>query len=168
MTARKSPWTPVRAGLLTLLAIVIGVQACGVESPFMPEITDPSEPVAPDASIQENPALTPLLEELAAGPTFTPFTVAPSIKNRREVVEAMERAYPPLLRGAGVGGTTIVYFFINETGEVESTRLSRSSGHPALDDAALRVADVYDFTPALNGSRIVPVWVSFPITFQVR
>ena len=171
MTARKSPWTPLRAGLLTLLAIVIGVQACAVESPFMPEITDPSEPVTPDASIQEPPASTAreeLLEELAAGPAFTPFTVAPSIKNRREVIEAMERAYPPLLRGAGVGGTTYVYFLISETGEVESTSLRRSSGHPALDDAALRVADVFDFTPALNGSRIVPVWVSFPITFQVR
>ncbi len=167
MTARKSPWTPLRAGLLTLLAIVIGVQACGVESPFMPEIADPSEAVEPDASIQDA-QLTALLEELAAGPASTPYTVAPSIKNRREVVEAMERAYPPLLRGAGVGGTTYVYFLISETGEVESTSLGRSSGHPALDDAALRVADVYDFTPALNGSRIVPVWVSFPITFQVR
>ena len=101
-------------------------------------------------------------------PTFTPYTVAPSITNREEVVEAMQGAYPPLLRDAGIGGTILVYFFIGVDGEVEDVRINRSSGHDALDDAALRVAGVYRFTPALNRDEPVPVWVSFPITFQVR
>ena len=35
-------------------------------------------------------------------------------------------------------------------------------------DAALAVADVYRFSAALNRDKKVPVWVSFPITFQVR
>jgi len=38
----------------------------------------------------------------------------------------------------------------------------------ALDAAALAVADVYRFSAALNRDKVVPVWVSFPITFQVR
>ena len=38
----------------------------------------------------------------------------------------------------------------------------------ALDDAALKVATIYRFSPALNRDKKVPVWVSFPITFQVR
>ena len=61
-----------------------------------------------------------------------------------------------------------MYFFIDADGDVQDVRINESSGHPALDDAALRVADVYRFTPALNRDERVPVWVSFPITFQVR
>jgi protein TonB len=80
----------------------------------------------------------------------------------------MEEAYPPLLREAGVGGTVGVSFFIDEEGAVRNTILMEGSGHPALDDAALRVADVYRFEPALNRHERVPVWVTFPITFQVR
>ena len=107
-------------------------------------------------------------EELVTAPTFTPFTVAPSIANRSDVIHAMEAEYPPLLRDAGIGGTVKVYFFIDENGRVEDTRIDQSSGHPALDEAALKVASVYHFTPALNRDQKVPVWVSFPITFQVR
>ena len=106
--------------------------------------------------------------KLSSAPTFTPFTVAPSIQNRQEVVRAMEREYPPLLRDAGIGGTVRVYFFIDENGAVQDYRIDQTSGHQALDDAALAVADVYRFTAALNRDKKVPVWVSFPITFQVR
>ena len=80
----------------------------------------------------------------------------------------MVREYPALLRDAGIGGTVRVYFFIDEEGEVQDTRIDQSSGHDALDAAALTVSGVYRFSPALNRDRRVPVWVSFPITFQVR
>ena len=80
----------------------------------------------------------------------------------------MEREYPPLLREAGIGGTVRVFFFIDEDGRVQSRQIDRSSGHKALDDAALRVAELYRFSPALNRDQRVPVWVSVGITFQVR
>ena len=106
--------------------------------------------------------------DISSAPTFTPFTVAPSIQNRAEVVRAMEREYPPLLRDAGIGGRAVVFFFIDEGGIVQDFRISETSGHQALDDAALAVADVYRFSAALNRDKKVPVWVQFPITFQVR
>ena len=80
----------------------------------------------------------------------------------------MERAYPPALRDAGIGGTVHVLFSIDEDGVVRDFRVDESSGHPALDRAALSVAEVYRFSPALNRDKRVAVWVSFPITFQVR
>ena len=101
-------------------------------------------------------------------PTFTPFTVAPIILNREEIVAATIEAYPAPLRDAGTGGTVVVWFFIDEEGTVRDARLNTSSGVEALDQAALSVADVYRFGPALNGDQPVPVWVSFPITFAVR
>ncbi len=48
-----------------------------------------------------------------------------------------------------------------------SEMVIRSKGWSAAD-AALAVADVYRFSAALNRDKKVPVWVSFPITFQVR
>jgi len=157
-----------------------------IEIPPPPQaIARPATPVIAEANIdeditiapttfEENPVedLPPPPEErtadISAAPMFTPFTVAPSILNRDEVVRAMEREYPPLLRDAGIGGTVRVYFFIDENGQVQDRRIDQSSGHQALDDAALNVSAVYRFSPALNRDKKVPVWVSFPITFQVR
>ncbi len=106
--------------------------------------------------------------ELSANPTFTPMTVHPEIKNRREVESALMRQYPPILRNAGIGGTVVVWFFISEEGQVLDRRVSRSSGHTQLDEAALQVANVFKFSPALNRENIVQVWIEIPITFQVQ
>ena len=106
--------------------------------------------------------------DVSDGPRFTPFTLAPAVLNVAEVVRVMEREYPPLLRDAGIGGTVRVFFFIDEAGQVMDTRLDRTSGHAALDEAALKVADVYRFRPAQNRDTRVSVWVSIPITFTVR
>jgi protein TonB len=157
-----------------------------IEIPPPPQqISRPATPVMASAEIDEDITIAPTTFEenpvedlppppdetgtdLSAAPTFTPFTVAPGIQNRSDVVRAMEREYPPLLRDAGIGGTVRVYFFIDEQGQVQDYRIDQSSGHQALDDAALAVANVYRFSPALNRDKRVPVWVSFPITFQVR
>lgn len=104
-------------------------------------------------------------ENPSGGPVFTPFTVAPSILNRAEVVRAMREAYPPALRAEGIGGTVHVWFFIAEDGTVQDYRIRSGSGHDALDDAALEVAGVYRFSPALNRDERVAVWVELPITF---
>ena len=157
-----------------------------IEIPPPPEtIARPATPVIAAAEIDEDITIAPTTFEenpvedlppppedqatdLSAAPTFTPFTVAPSIQNRDEVMRAMMREYPPLLRDAGIGGTVVVWFFIDEEGRVQQNQVNQSSGHQALDDAALAVADIYRFSPALNRDRRVPVWVQFPITFQVR
>ena len=106
--------------------------------------------------------------DLSAAPTFTPMTVRPEITNRNEVIQALMREYPPILRDAGIGGTVEVWFFISETGQVLDSRVAFRSGYPQLDAAALRVARVFQFTPARNRDRIVPVWIRLPITFEVR
>lgn len=101
-------------------------------------------------------------------PSFTPFTVAPVVQNRDEVARALEREYPALLRDAGVGGRAVVWLRLNEQGEVENVQINSSSGHPALDEAALKVGQIMRFSPAMNRDKVVPVWVSIPVSFQVR
>lgn len=154
-----------------------------IEIPPPPEaIARPATPVVTDVAMEEDitiavttfednpvenlpPPPSEVETDISAAPTFTPWTVQPGLKNEREVQRALEREYPPLLRDAGIGGTVKVHFFITEEGVVQDTRIDVSSGHSALDEAALRVADVFQFTPALNRDKKVPVWISLPITF---
>ena len=159
MTPNPSRWTRVQAGLLLFLALVVGLQACGVDNPVANQ---------PSADEAEEAQRTQVSAVVQATPSFTPFTVPPAITNRQEIVEALERSYPPLLRDAGIGGRVLLFFYINALGVAEEIQIHESSGHQALDEAALRVGSVYRFSPALNSDEPVPVWVLFPITFQAR
>lgn len=107
-------------------------------------------------------------DDLAKAPTFTPMTVRPELKNASAVQSALVRNYPPLLRDAGIGGQPVVWFFIDEGGKVIKTQLSKSSGYSALDEAALKVADIMQFSPAFNRDKKVPVWVEIPIVFTAK
>jgi len=158
-----------------------------IDIPPPPEaIARPATPVIATADISEDITIAPTTFEdnpvedlppppdevtttdISAAPTFTPYTVRPDIKNRAEVSRALEREYPPLLRDAGIGGSVNVWFFIDENGAVQRTQVDESSGHAALDAAAMKVADIIQFTPALNRDKRVPVWISLPITFTTR
>jgi hypothetical protein len=104
-----------------------------IEVPPPPEqIQRPANPVISEAMIDEDITISPTTFEdnlpedlpppradagadLGAAPTFTPFTVAPEVRNRQAVGRALEREYPPLAPGCGVGGTVLMYFFIDET-----------------------------------------------------
>ncbi len=106
--------------------------------------------------------------DISDAPVWTLRDVDPYYKNKEEMERALVREYPPLLRDAGIGGTTTVWFFVDETGKVVKTQLQKSSGQAALDQAALKVADVAVFAPAMHRDKPVPVWVALPITFTTR
>ena len=157
-----------------------------IEIPPPPEaISRPATPVMATADIDDDITIAPTtfadnpvedlpppptddgVVDIATAPVFTPMTVRPEIRNRPQVQAALMREYPAILRDAGIGGTVIVWFFITEEGLVEDTRISRTSGQVQFDQAALKVADVLRFTPALNRDQRVQVWIEVPITFQV-
>jgi protein TonB len=106
--------------------------------------------------------------DVSTTPSFTPYTVAPSLKNRDEVERELQEQYPPLLRDAGIGGSVVVWLFIDDHGDVQHVLVKRSSGSTQLDGAAERVGTFMRFSPAFNRDRTTAVWVSIPITFQVH
>ena len=159
-----------------------------IEIPPPPQaIARPATPVISSANIDEDITIAPTTFEanpienlppppsatagdrdLSAAPTFTPMTVRPEILNRDHVQRVLVRNYPPLLRDAGIGGTPTVHFFIDTDGTVVRTLLAKSSGYPALDEAALAVAKEMKFSPALNREKKVQVWVEIPIVFTAK
>ena len=157
-----------------------------IEIPPPPEqIARPATPIISDAPIDDditieditfdkNPVenLPPPPDEvdtdISDAPVWTVRDVEPYYKNKEEMQRALEREYPPLLRDAGIGGTAVVWFLVDEKGKVVKTQMQTSSGHGALDNAALKVADVAVFAPALHRDKPVAVWVALPITFTTR
>jgi protein TonB len=159
-----------------------------IKIPPPPEqIARPATPVVSAADISEDITIAPTTfdanpienlppppsasagdADLSAAPVFTPMTVRPELLNRPEVQRALVRNYPPLLRDAGIGGSPTVHFFIDENGRVLRRLLSQESGYPALDEAAMAVAEVMRFSPALNRDKKVQVWVEIPIIFSAK
>ena len=158
-----------------------------IEIPPPPQqIARPATPVVSAAAIDDDITIAPTTfednpvemlpppptpttnDDLASFRAFTPDMVQPALRNGNEVAQALRRYYPPLLRDAGIGGTVMVLFWIDEEGRVVRHQIGRSSGYPNMDEAATQVADIMRFSPALNRDRPVRVVVQIPITFRVQ
>ncbi len=105
--------------------------------------------------------------DASAHPAFTPYTVAPELLNREQVVRAMKQYYPTAYRQTRTGGAVLMYLYIDERGRVLHEMVAQGSGYPLLDSAAVKVARVYRFRPAWYRDRKAAVWVQIPIVFSV-
>ena len=77
--------------------------------------------------------------------------------------------YPTSARRAGHEGTTYITATITASGTVSSPRISTSSGHSSLDNAALAAVKRWRFSPARNGlGKAVSYQLRIPVTFQLR
>lgn len=76
------------------------------------------------------------------------------------------KRYPPEARTRREEGAAMVFFRIDGDGRVISTRLVRSSGHPALDAAA--VALVQRASPVPAPPPDAPQEITVPISYSVR
>lgn len=145
-----------RMALAGALALALGIAACETPEPTMDGVGTDSESGVP-ALVAADP------DDFVG---FTPEMTAPSLTNSDEIAEAMQQNYPESLREAGIGGTVGVTFWIDETGGLAQVELTEASEHAALDEAALQVAEVMEFTPAEQEGEPRAVVVSIPIRFQ--
>ena len=156
-----------------------------IEIPPPPEkITRPATPVVSTTMLDETVTITETtFEEVStetalpppelptggddggSGIIFTHAEQMPEIKNRAEVVKALQREYPPTLRDAGMGGVVTLAIQIGLKGEILDVRIHASSNSKMLDDAAMRVAKVIKYSPAINNHSPVQVWIAQPIRF---
>lgn len=159
-----------------------------IEIPPPPkEIQRPAVPVISRTELEEDVTIAPTTFEdnpvenlppppdganLGDNPAFTPFEVSPEIRDPARAKQIVERYYPDMLRQAGVGGTVLIWAFVDEKGRLKNMRLHRTSGFSTLDDAALKalqeIGEKIGFSPALNRDKAVPVWIQQAITFSVR
>lgn len=136
-----------RAAAFGFLALAAGALACETSPP------------APDAD-------TSARVGSAERPQFVPYDVAPELQNPREVQARLQEVYPDSLESAGVGGTVILWMYVDTDGDVRKSRVQESSGHESLDRAARGVVEAMKFSPALQGEEPTDVWVQQRIQFR--
>jgi TonB family protein len=102
------------------------------------------------------------------GPSFTPMSVKPEVMNLPEIQAAMAAVYTPDIRGVGVAGTVILWFYVGVDGNVQKVQVNsvKAVGSEAtLTRMALEVANGVRFSPPFNYDQKVAAWVQVPLTF---
>ncbi len=107
-------------------------------------------PVPPDARIMKTPR-------------YVHHTTRPELANRWQVKKTLEQYHPTFLHDDGIGGTAVVYLFVNTDGSVAEAALKTSAGHPSLDWAAVRAAKLARFLPASNEGIPVGIWIEMEL-----
>lgn len=97
-------------------------------------------------------------------PLITPgCTVRPFLRDEAAVQRVLAREYPDELRDRQITGTADVWMLIDDEGFVLESALSKSSGYPAIDEAAVGAALSFEFEADALDSCQSPMWVAVPI-----
>lgn len=157
-----------------IMVVGVAVWAPGITKEMQAPVPEAELEAVPAAEAADAVPLPPPPSEVKAEPSledeprFVVHTVKPRMLNQEDVNLVLEREYPALLKDAGIGGTTTVWLFVNESGQVANALVKESSGHRGLDDAALRVADAARFSPAQNRDEVVALWIALDIAFEAN
>ena len=146
--------------------------------PVPPPIVSLPSPSAPVASPQKaaadprpapTPAAPPPAAPPAAAPAQAPSSHGPDTWEGR-VLARLERyrRYPSDAQHARQQGTAYIRFRISRDGHVLSSSLDRSSGYPALDDAALETLRRADPLPKIPADRPDEIELLVPIEFFIQ
>lgn len=145
------------------------------EPPKPPEKPAPKKPKPlprPVPLKQAEPAPTP--EPLTAPPPVAAAPVAPAPTPFQEAnykaayLQNPPPRYPSMARERHWQGEVLIRTRILADGTAGDVRLERSSGHEALDEAALEAVKRWRFVAAKEGDRAVDSWVIIPIDFKLK
>jgi protein TonB len=82
--------------------------------------------------------------------------------------EAPKPAYPAGPRTRGEQGTVSVLIQVRADGSVGTVTVKKSSGNPALDEAAVTGVRSWTFVPARRGPNPVEHMVEVPVVFRLQ
>lgn len=100
------------------------------------------------------------IEDEGPPPDFVPFEKAPA------VVKRVEPVYPELARKAGMEGRVIVKVWIDRKGKVKDVVILKGATE-VLNEAAIKAAKQWEFTPAMMKHGPVDVWSTLTFNFKL-
>jgi protein TonB len=126
--------------------------------PPPPPVINPPPPYIPPPLIQiAPPPAAPVIAAVTnvkpVAPVPTPAPPRPAVAKGAGLDSNRSCAapqYPEEAADMGQTGTSVVQFLIGADGSVEKSRVAASSGHSALDDAAVRALGSCKFKPAIG------------------
>jgi protein TonB len=136
-----------------------------VERPKLPTELEISDDASLDDTIPEtdfNPFDPPeITEDTGRGDSFFAFDTPP------KPLKTVSPEYPELARQAGAEGTVLVTVTIDETGRVIAAVVTQSDTIQSLEQAALKAARDWLFTPAKQRDQPVKARITIPFGFSL-
>jgi len=83
-------------------------------------------------------------------------------------VRSVSPEYPQIAKEAGVSGLVLAQVLVGRDGHVLDVRIDEDHSILMLNEAALRAARQWVFTPALANGHPVAVWVAVPFNFTLQ
>ncbi len=90
------------------------------------------------------------------------------LENPRPLYGEEPVEYPLTLWDAGIEGETLLRVRVTDVGVVDSIEVAESSGHPALDSAAIDGVQDLRFQPGRRNGRRARMWATLPVVFTKR
>ena len=98
------------------------------------------------------------------GEEITPTTFV-KVEQPPVMIQEYIPKYPRLCEIAGITGTVWIWALVDENGKIINAEVVKSSGTPALDEAALEAAYKNLFKPGIQNKRAIKVGVTYKVEF---
>jgi len=148
------------------------------EKPPEPKHVEPPKPKPSPPRPAQNPAPSPAPKQTPsqqaaaaqAGPAAPAAPTAPKTISVAQIgyLVPPNPVYPQRSRRTGEQGRVVVRALVDVAGRPAQVALQSSSGHPALDDAALSAVRAAQFRPYAEGGVPQVAWVIIPINFELQ
>ncbi|MBU0681513.1 MAG: energy transducer TonB [Proteobacteria bacterium] len=133
-----------------------------------PRVASPPVPPSPPAENNSRKNTVPPLE-IEVGDERSKENAAHVIQQASPLYQVNPPPkYPRLARRRSLEGVVLLEAFIDAAGEVAELNLFTSSGHPILDQAALKAVRRWRFRAGTIDGNRHEMWVKVPVRFQLR
>jgi protein TonB len=109
-----------------------------------------------------------VIEQPAPVETLPGFRQYVYVEEMPAPVHSVSPEYPAIAREAGVSGLVVAHLLVGRDGHVLDVRIDENHSIVMLNEAALRAARQWVFTPALANNKPVAVWVAVPFNFRLQ
>jgi protein TonB len=130
----------------------------------------PVQVVAPDINITvpvdlPPPPITNVTTQPAPPP---PRAITPGTPVKVTYSPDVADYYPESSRRNGEEGRAIVKICVSAAGKIDSAEIANTTGHPLLDEAALKVAKAMRFKPATSEGKPAASCPTLPVKFELH
>jgi len=138
--------------------------------PVIPKPVPKPQPRPPQAA---KPATSPVtgptpVDGASQGPVQAPAAPRTVSVSQIGYLVPPNPVYPSRARRSGEQGTVTVRVLVDAAGRPTQATVQGSSGHAALDEAALSAVRAAQFRPYAERGLAQPVWVLIPINFKLQ
>jgi protein TonB len=112
---------------------------------------------------------TPIvIEQPAPAETLPGFRQYVYVEQMPVAVRSVSPEYPAIAKEAGVSGLVVAHLLVGRDGHVLDVRIDEEHSVLMLNEAVVRAARQWVFTPAFANNQPVAVWVAVPFYFNLQ